>query len=116
MGGGWVRRQRSDTREEQYGVAKESAGGEVGRREEERVQEQRCEGRKDLEGAESARLEDGGDDALLNADAGDGTQVTELREADRRKWLPMQVMDWFSFGLRVNRRHAEIVLQAQLGG
>ncbi|MHC4380998.1 MAG: hypothetical protein ACYSU1_07905, partial [Planctomycetota bacterium] len=112
----WFELQSVATAEEQYRVAKETAWRELRPREEERLREQMFAGRRDLDGAEAARLQDEVDDALLNADAGAATQVPELREADRRKWLPIQVMDWFSFGLRVHRRHAEIVLQAQLGG
>lgn len=112
----WFELQSVASAEEQYRVEKEAVWRDLRPREEERLRQQLFDGRKDLDGAEASRLQDAVDDALLNADAGATSRVPELREADRRKWLPLQVMDWFSFGLRVNRRHAEMVLQAQLGG
>lgn len=112
----WLELQSVANAEEQFRLEKEASWRELRPREEERLRQQMFEGRTNLDGAEEAQLLDAVDKALLSADAGSATRVPELREADRRGWLPMQVLDWFSFGLRVNRRHAEALIQAELGG
>lgn len=112
----YLEQQSVATAEEQFRLEKEASWRELRPREEQRLRQEMFEGRTNLNGTEEAQLLDAVDRALLAADAGSATRVPELREADRRAWLPMQVLDWFSFGLKVNRRHAEVLIQADLGG
>lgn len=112
----WLELQSVAAAEEQFRLEKEASWRELRPREEDRLRQQLFEGRTNLDGAEEAQLLDAVDKALLAADSGASTRVPELREQDRRAWLPMQVLDWFSMGLRVNRRHAEVLIQADLGG
>lgn len=112
----WLEEQSVATAEELFRLEKEAAWRDLRPREENRLRQSMFEGRTNLSAGEEAELLDAVDRALLAADSGSATRVPELREQDRRGWLPLQVLDWFAFGLRVNRRHADVLFQADLGG
>jgi len=112
----WLELNSASSAEETFRGEKEAAWRSLRPQEEKRLRELMFDGRTDLNAVEQAELLDAIDDALLSADTGSAQRIPELTEENRRAWLPVQVMDWFSFGLRMSRRHAEVVIHAELGG
>ena len=112
----WLEADAQATAEEQYRLEKEAAWRTLRPQEEARLRQEMFGGRQNLSGAEASQLAEAVHQALLQADADAATRVPALLEANRRQWLPLQVLDWVSLGWRVSRRHAELLLQAELGG
>ncbi|MFK5955752.1 MAG: hypothetical protein QM477_04810 [Planctomycetota bacterium] len=112
----WLELNAIASAEESFRQEKEAAWRTLRPQEEKRLREKMFDGRTDLNGVEEGQLLDAVDEALLSADTGSGQRVPVIAEANRHAWQPFQVMDWFSFGLRVSRRHVEVVVQAELGG
>ena len=113
---GWLELNAVAAAEEVFRVEKETVWKTLRPEEEKRLRDQMFDGRTDLNGVEESELLDAVDDALLRADTGSSSRIPELAEENRKAWLPIQTMDWFSFGLRMSRRHAEVVIHAELGG
>ncbi|PCJ55531.1 MAG: hypothetical protein COA70_00105 [Planctomycetota bacterium] len=112
----WLELNSAASAEETFRGEKEAVWRSLRPQEEKRLRERMFDGRTDLNAVEQAELLDAIDDALLSADTGSARRIPVLTEENRRAWLPLQVMDWFSFGLRMSRRHAEVVIHAELGG
>ena len=73
-------------------------------------------GRTTLLAAEEQQLLDAVDQALLAGESGSAQRIGELTERAQAAQLPLQLLDWVSYGIRVSRRTATMVLDAQLGG
>ncbi|MDA0667250.1 MAG: hypothetical protein O3A95_03565 [Planctomycetota bacterium] len=112
----WLEKSSLAAAEETYRAEKEAVWRSLRPQEEKRLRGKMFDGRTDLNAVEEAELLGAIDDALLRSDSGSASRIPELTEENRKAWLSTQVMDWFSFGLRVSRRHAEVVIHAKLGG
>ncbi|MDA1259139.1 MAG: hypothetical protein O3A20_00810 [Planctomycetota bacterium] len=73
-------------------------------------------GRNTLTVSEEQQLVDAVDKALLAGESGAAQRIAELSDRARADLLPIQLMDWVSYGFRVSRRTATMVLDGQLGG
>lgn len=100
--------------EDAFRLERESAWRALRPKEEARLREEMFGGKGSLTATETNRLQAAVDDALLAADTGGSARLPELTEQARGSWLPSQLMDWFSVGFRVSRRHAELMIQGEI--
>jgi len=110
-GRGWLEDSSVEAAENTFRLESESRWRALRPQEETRLRGEMFGGRQSLSPTEAANLQAAVDDALLKADVGADTRLPILSETARRGWLPSQLMDWCSFSFRVNRRHAELLLQ-----
>ncbi len=100
--------------EDAFRLERESAWRALRPKEEAHLREEMFGGRSSLSASEENKLQAAVDEALLAADTGASRRLPELTELARGSWLPSQLMDWFSVGFRVNRRHAELMIQGEI--
>jgi hypothetical protein len=107
----WLEDLAVGTAEEAFRVESEQSWRTLRPQEEKRLRDELFDGRPNLSAGELNQLQDAVDQALLSADSNADVRLPLLTEQARAGWLPSQMMDWFSLSFRVNRRHAEMLVQ-----
>jgi len=100
--------------EDAFRLERESVWRALRPQEEARLRQEMFPGQTSLSGTQENALQAAVDEALLAADTGADRRLPELTAAARSSWLPSQLMDWFSIGFRVKRRHAELMIQGEI--
>jgi hypothetical protein len=110
----WLEESSIGAAQDAFRLERESDWKRLRPQEEKRLREEMFGGRMSLSPTENARLMAAIDEAVLAADTGAAQRLPVLTAEARRDWLPTQMLDWFSLGFRVNRRHAELYIQGAI--
>jgi hypothetical protein len=110
-GRGWMEDTAVGTAQDAFRKENEQSWQTLRPKEEKRLRDELFEGKPNLSAIELNQLQDAVDEALLAAASNADARLPQLTEQARTGWLPSQMMDWFSLSFRVNRRHAEMLIQ-----